>query len=206
MAIILNTSFPGANANPIGGIWTTTASHGAVQQVSNQAEAAVNGSACSCIDTTNTYPNDHYIVVTTATWIAGAAIACYVRGTPASDAFVSWTATVGNVSTTLGWRTNSSTSGTLSTTALSIAAAAGDIFELDAQGQVYTCFHTPVSTGIRYQVLSVNDSGAHLTAGSIGFGFTTFTVVGNATIANITAGNFVTSSKLSLMNSNTGGF
>lgn len=206
MAVILNTSFPGGDANPIGGIWTTTASHSAVQQVSNQALAAVNGLACSCIDTTNTYPNDHYVIITTATWTTAANIGLYVRGTPASDAFISWTMTQASATTTLGWRTNSTTSGAIATMNLSVAAAAGDVFELDAQGQVYTTFHTPISTGIRYQVSSNTDGGAHLSSGAAGMSFTTFTAVGNATLSNLITGNFISSGSLSLSNSNQGGF
>lgn len=206
MAVILNTSFPGANVNPLSSPFTTTTARGAMQQISNQALAATNGSACSCGDSVNTYPNDHYVVVTSATWTAAATLAALVRWTGASTAFISWTMTQGATSSNLAWRTNSTTNGTIATFNLSVAAAAGDIFELDAQGQLYTSFHTPISTGVRYQVSANTDGGTHLTSGAIGFGTTTFTAVGNATISNIIAGNFISSGSLLLQQTNQGGF
>ena len=197
MSVVLNTSFPGPDANPIGGIWSTLTSfsYAAVQQVSNQATGTISAGYCGVYDNTNTYTNDQYCAVTMGAFGSflgsGDLAGPLVRIDPVAGSGVRWQ--LQNAST--GSRLDYALAGTFNPIAtgiiLSVAATAGDIYELDAVGQVYSLYHTPISTGVRYLVASITDAGAHVTAGTIGFTLDETRLADNTAFSNVTAGDLV---------------
>lgn len=197
---LVNDSFPGADANPIGGIYTTLVNAAAMQRLSHVAQSTFGIALNGVVDDTNTYSNDQFSSITVA--VLGStgpsdAVDVYVRVNNSTAALIRWRIVQGTTGTTLLWFTNGSTSGSIATPALlTNAPVSGDVFELDAVGQIYTLWHTPVSTGIRYEVGAYTDGGTHVAAGNAAFAILIETgTLAHTTIGNFTAGNIVANAR-----------
>ena len=195
---VLNTSFPGADVNPIGGIWSTLTNFAylGIKQVSNQATNINAGAYSGVYDNTNTYTNDQYCIVTMGNFGSylgiGDLAGPVVRVNEAAGSAIRWQVQQGTKNTNLAYASGGTFSNIQSSIQLNSAAATNDIFELDAVGQVYSLYHTPIATGVQYLVGSFTDGGSHVTAGTIGFVMNEQQFADNTVITNVTAGNLIT--------------
>jgi len=197
MSIVLNDSFSRANANPIGGIYTTMDGQSALKIVSDVVEGATSGVDCIAADTSNSYIPDQYCQITIGT-VSGGGIEfyCFVRVTSPT---VNWSAArfdVSALSTTAHLRIYIGESPTVvATVTLNTQPANGDTYGLSVSGQGYTMTQNGSVVG------TYTDGSNRLTGGTIAMGIGAPSTLGNATISNLQAG--VTPSLLQVVNNST---
>ena len=171
MTIIVNDNFAGPDANPILR-WTPIPAYSTVQQVSHRAEGSTFNGYNQVYDAINSYPADQFSRITSGLWntaAGGDLIGCIVRCTPAAGSYALWQAQRALTGSKLEIFSSLGIIVASPTITLNVAGAPGDIFELDVQGQTYSCYHTPVSTGVQYLAGAYTDPSATLVSGSAGF-------------------------------------
>ncbi len=185
MSIVLNDSFSRANANPIGGIYSTVSGQSALKIVSDVVEGSTSGVDCVSADTSNSYIPDQYCQITVGT-VSGGGIEfyCYVRMTSPTGTWSAARSDVSAGSTTAHLNIYIAETPTLvATITLNTNPANGDTYQLSVTGQLYTMSQNGSIVG------TYTDSSNRLTGGTIAMGIGAPSTLGNATLSNLQSGN-----------------
>jgi hypothetical protein len=183
MTTIVNDNFNRANANPIGGIYSTLAGRNAIQVSSDTAVGTVVNSSSGVFDSTNSYANDQYASITLALTISFLTSSVIVRCTNSSTTQAEFT--VGNNSTASALIIRvSGTPTTVATPTLNTVPTTGDTYTLVVAGQLYSMYQNGALVG------QYSDGSSSLISGTTGFYLTSETpVTGGNSIALFQAGN-----------------
>lgn len=197
MALIVNDNFTRANANPIGGIYGTVAGNGAVQVLSDAAFGTSANGFSGVADTTNSYPNDQYAVITCGLTLGFLYNYVTVRcsnttSSPSEAEFV-----IGNGSTAASLIIRvASTPTTVATPTLNTVPTAGDTYQLSVIGQLYSMYQNGALVG------TYTDGSVRLTSGSCGFWIESETpATGGNSITLFQSGSIVRASSFFLASS-----
>jgi hypothetical protein len=175
-------SFQRANANPIGGNWTTSGTFGALQIVSDAVEAATGGTVNVAYWNASAFNNDQWSQITVGATIGTSAVGPAVRLGTASEngyAFL-WQGTTGSSGT---WRLQKYVSGTVTQLATgTLTVSTGDTLAIAAVGTNIYLYWNGVF------VFTISDSA--LTSGSAGMLVFSASGTTQATITGWSGGNF----------------
>jgi len=186
MSIILSDNFTRANANPIGGIYTTVAGLNAIQILSNAAFGSVANTTSGVVDTTNVYPNNQYATITLGIALgflnSTVSVRCTNSGSITEAEFV-----VGSGTTAAALVIRiASTPTTVATPTLNTVPTSGDTYTLAVTGQTYLMYQNGALIG------TYTDGSSRLTSGSVGFWVQSETPVsGGNSITLFQAGSLV---------------
>lgn len=174
--------FQRADANPIGGNWTTLSNTGDIQLASQQAQASLLASECEAFYNAAVWPNDQYseitLGVTTSQYIHVG-----VRYGGAGNGYILLVeCTSGNVYIQkLAGGSGSTLIGPVSS---GLPFSSGEIVRLTVQGTLLSATRNGIPA------TSVTDSD--IASGSAGFGFFVFGAIAGATVASWSGGNLLT--------------
>ena len=183
MTIIVNDNFTRANANPIGGIYSTLTGVSAIQLLSDVAEGTATAASNGCIDTSNTYTPDQWCSATVGgTWANGANVWLLIRMTQASSG-VRITLGQGSTTATLNFYNGSSFNANTYIWNLNTPSTTGDNYLIWVNGQNYYLAQNGASCGNYF------DAASTVTSGTVGFGFFTTGVLANSVLSLFQSGN-----------------
>jgi hypothetical protein len=175
-------SFQRANANPIGGNWTTSGTFGALQIVSDAVEAATGGTANTAYWNASAFNNDQWSQVTVGTIVNASGVGPGVRlGTSSENGYVFlWQGVTGSSGT---WRLQKYVSGTLTQLATgTLTVSVGDVLTIAVVGTNIYLYWNGVF------VFTIADSG--VSSGSAGMLVFSASGTTQAKITGWSGGNF----------------
>lgn len=185
MGVIATDNFNRADANPIGGNWTTTNSESALKIVSNQVQNSTDNADCGAFWNANSFPNDQYsqaVLVAVGNYTTDDGPGVAVRMASGARTYYR---TLLRPSTDLITQKEVAGSFTHLSTITAAGAAAGDTLYLDVQSSTLTIKRNGTTAG------TTTDSA--VTAGAAGLEYSSEGAAQTSTWDTWEGGDFVTS-------------
>lgn len=186
MTLIINDNFNRANANPIGGIYSSGYPWWGypVQLLSDAATSTAASNFNAAFDTTNSYLPDQFAAITVGTLGSSASLTCVLRfsQTVVNQQSAATMYINGQYGSNITFQVAGSGS-TPTSFALNTAPTTGDVYLFSVIGQTYKCYQNGAL------VATYTDLSNTFIGGGTGFGIGEGTSIGGTTITLFQTGD-----------------